>query len=82
MSMIQFAEKLKDILFFLMKQFHENTPSPFLLYPSIAIITGQLTLLTSYRIVATFSTKIAILLANCIRIQSKRECLWTLRPGI
>ena len=32
MSMIQFAEKLKDILFFVMKQFHGNHP---IIIPSI-----------------------------------------------
>ena len=37
-------------------------PSPFLPYPSIAIITPQLTLLTSYRPVATFPANITGLL--------------------
>ena len=70
MGMIQFAEKLSDILFLL------------ILYSSIAIITPHLTLLTSDRLVVIFPTKIAILLACCIRIQSKQEFLGTLWPGI
>ena len=70
MGMIQFAEKLSDILFLL------------ILYSSIVIITPHLTLLTSDRLVAIFPTKIAILLASCIRIQSKQEFLGTLWPGI
>ena len=52
MSVIQFAEKLKDILFFLMKQFHGNHAIVISSIPSIDIITPHLTLLTSYRLVA------------------------------
>ena len=64
MSMIQFAEKLKDILFFLMKQFHRYHAIIIFPYPSIAIKTLHLTLLTSYRLVAISPTKIAILLVS------------------
>ena len=51
------------------------TLSSFLPYPSIAIKTLHLTLLTSYRLVAIFPTKIAILLVKAsVFSQSKNFC--------